>query len=530
MKKIFYLVTVLLVSIGFSSCKKYLDINQNPNAPLASTPALVLPQAITATANQTWNFNTYGSWLVGYRVNGGGVSGWGQQISYNFASGDYQALWNNTYDILNDFQYVIDQTEGKPESVHFNAVAKIFKAYNFQRLVDVYGDIPYTEAFKGTGNLLPKYDKAEDIYKNLAALLDNAIAALNANPTVPSSFPVADVLFKTTTSGNFDNWKKFANTIKLRLVLRSNGKVAFANTTFDPIGFLTTDAIVNPGYTKIDGKQNPFWNSFAYTAANAAVTAGNQQPPSYYLMTFFNGTKLTDAKRAVAFFKSGTTTAVNQLGYQESDAGRGAAPNSWFKGTSATSYEGWGIFKGPDAGQPILLASESNFIIAESKVRGIIPGGATAAKADFNAGINSSFNYLYLNASGNISTTGTPAAPRTPVADADAYRTANATSYLVNFDLATTDEQKIEAIITQKYIAHNNMVGDQSWHDYKRTGYPRIVNGSTVRTETFASRVSEATAADKLPTRILYPETEYKYNSANIPVIDKYTTKIFWAK
>jgi len=530
MKKIFYTVLVFTVAMAFSSCKKYLDINQNPNNPLGSTPALVLPQAITATANQTWTYNTYGSWLVGYRVNGGGVSGWGSQISYNFNAADYQALWNNTYDILNDFQYVIDQTEGKPDFVHFNAVAKIFKAYNYQRLVDVYGDIPYTEASKGTGNLLPKYDKAEDIYKNLASLLDEAIAALNANPTAPSTFPTADVLFKVAANGNFDNWKRFANTIKLRLVVRASGKVTFANTNFDPIGFLTDDAIVNPGYTKIEGKQNPFWNSFAYTAANAAVTAGNQQPPSAYLMTFFNGNRLTDTKRANVFFKSGVTTATNQLGYQEADAGRGAAPNSWFRGTSATAFEGAGIFKGPDAGQPIFLESESRFLVAEAMVRGILPGGASAAKTEFNTGINSSFEYLYKNASGGMSTTGNPAVARTPIPDADAYRTANAASRLVNFDLATTDEQKIEAIITQKYIAHNNMVGDQSWHDYKRTGYPSIVIGSTARTATFVSIVSEATAADKLPTRILYPESEYKFNAANIPTIDKYTTKIFWAK
>src|SRR5690606_11370812 len=107
------------------------------------------------------------------------------------------------------------------------------------------------------------------------------------------------------------------------------------------------------------------------------------------------------------------------------------------------------------------------------------------------------------------------------------------TSKLVNFDACTTDEERLEAIVTQQYIAYNMIQGHQAWFEYQRTGYPRNVMPNTLANNKvcFSSFVSEATAADKLPTRVLYPESEFSYNSGNVPTgVDKYTSKIFWAK
>jgi hypothetical protein len=309
-------------------------------------------------------------------------------------------------------------------------------------------------------------------------------------------------------------------------MVRAGNKVTFASTTFDAAGFLTDDAIVNPGYTKIAGKQNPMWESFAYSAANAAVVAGAQYVPTPYILTFYNGTKLVDTGRGRVTYKAwagtnGSTTPVNQLGYQGSDAARGAAPNSWFIGTSATVYTSIGIFKGPDAGQPLMLAAESHLLQAEANVRGIVTGDA---KANFNKGIEQSFRYLYKNAANAVSP------GRDPVKSAADYITSNQLNYLANFDLATTTEQKIEAIITQKYIALNMIHSNEAWNEFRRTGYPRIVPGSSDAKQTFASMTSEATTANKLPVRILYPESELRYNQANVPrEINAFTSKLFWA-
>jgi hypothetical protein len=100
----------------------------------------------------------------------------------------------------------------------------------------------------------------------------------------------------------------------------------------------------------------------------------------------------------------------------------------------------------------------------------------------------------------------------------------------VNYSLATTPAQKLEAIITQKYIALNFIHGHEAWNEYRRTHYPTVVAGGTA-TQTFASSVSESTRADKLPTRIMYPTSEGSYNSENVPSgINPFTSLIFWAQ
>jgi len=519
MKKSFKYILGLLVVTSAFSCKKQLDINTNPNSPITGTVRTVLPQAIVATANNLAQFNAYGAQVSGYFANGGGVSGWGSIISYNYQNNEFTGLWSGTYDILTDVKYVLDESNNVSTLVEFNAAAKVLKAYNFELLVDTYNDVPYTEANLGLANLQPKYDKGTDIYKNLADLCDQAIVSFKTVTAATPAFVAADPLY----GGNAAKWSQLANTIKLKLILKGRGKVTFTNTTLDAtVGFITDDAIVQPGYTKIDGKQNPAWNRWAYLASNAVVGSASQYAPTPYIMSFYDGKKITDPARANVVYKSGTTTPVNQLGYQLSNAGRGASPSSWFRGSSATTYDRIGILKGPDAGQPIMLASESYFLQAEANLNGTVAGGN--AKANYLLGITNSYKYLYTNNAGTVT------AGKDPAADATAYQTANVTSRLVNYDLATTDAQKLETIITQKYIAFNMLFGHEAWNEYRRTGYPTIQISGAARDQTFVSIVSESPAADKLPARILYPVTENQYNSGNVPTVNKYTSKIFWAK
>jgi hypothetical protein len=177
MKKSILIIATGLIVLG-SSCKKYLDINQNPNIATSGTPEVVLPQALVYTASNTSTFNNYGSQLVGYSVNAGGYGGFGASVTYNFSNATFAGLWTSTYDLLEDFQYIINQTDTLPDYGYFNAAAKIMKALNYQILVDTYNDVPYTAALKGINNLTPKYDKAEDIYQDLAKVLDTAIATI----------------------------------------------------------------------------------------------------------------------------------------------------------------------------------------------------------------------------------------------------------------------------------------------------------------------------------------------------------------
>jgi hypothetical protein len=94
--------------------------------------------------------------------------------------------------------------------------------------------------------------------------------------------------------------------------------------------------------------------------------------------------------------------------------------------------------------------------------------------------------------------------------------------------LAGSDEDKIEAIITQKYIALNMVNSHEGWNEFRRTGYPSVSGTSAV--STFASKASQSTRPDRLPTRILYPTSELQYNPANVKTINPFSSLIFWAK
>jgi hypothetical protein len=305
----------------------------------------------------------------------------------------------------------------------------------------------------------------------------------------------------------------------LRLIVRAGNKVSFNNKTFTADGFLTNDAMVNPGYTKVAGKISPI---FPYSATSTA--SASSRLPSTYVVGFYDGTKIDDAKRGAATFKVWPNPPNNQLGNETNpNPPNSPVPNSWFNGTNGTTYNKVGIQKDYIQGVPLITAAESYFLQAEAVVRGYITGDATAL---FNKGIEASFAYLYKDGTGVVPATG---AYSNPTGDATAYRTANVTKKLVNFSLNLTEEEKIEAIITQKYIALHGISMHEAWNEYRRTGYPKSVG--TAASTSIASIVSLATRPDRMPTRFPYPSSEFNTNSANVPTgIDKFSTLIFWAK
>lgn len=505
-----------------TSCKKYLDINTNPNSATSAsaTPELLLPAAMVSTANNLNGFNSYGAQLVGYMANAGGYGGFGSSISYNFSASDFSGRWSTTYDNLEDYQTILDKSASNATYSYYEAVARIMKALGFQLLVDAYNDVPYTDALKGGDNLTPTYTDAKVIYKDLADQLDKAIATIKKGQTTAGVVPLStnDVMF----GGDMTKWIQFANTLKLRIILHSNGKVTFTNTNFDAAGFLTEDAMINPGYTRDNAKQNPKWNTwgFGYTGSDA----NKAWMPNIFVYSFYSGAKLSDAGRGAAIYYKFPSTGTNRLGVESNSIQSSPSGSFWYPSNNrsgASAGNATGVLKGPNAPMPVITAAESYFLQAEALVRGILTTGD--ANALFNSGIVASFRYLYMLPDGTTS--------GDPDGDAATYITDNSASYLVNFSLATTTAQKIEAIITQKYIALNMVNSDEAWNEYRRTHYPAIIStAGATGIQTFASSVSESTAPDKLPTRILYPSSEGSYNTANVPKgISPYTSKIFWA-
>jgi hypothetical protein len=521
-------IKILIAGVGclLASCSNYLDINTNPNQAISSTPPLLLASSLAGTANLLENYNAYGAQTGGYAANAGGYGGFNEFVTYAYTNSTGAGLWTNTYANLENYQQIINLSQNSAPYVYYYAMATIMRAHDFQLLVDEYGDVPYLGALSGINNLTPAYDKGTDIYPLLAVELDSAIARINRGkaatiaPVAPNS---DDILF----GGNMTSWIKLANTLKLKLMVRGKGFATFSNTSFDAAGFLTSDALINPGYKNDNGRQNPKWASWAWNYAGTFVNKAWM--PTTWILSFYDGTKLSDAARGgVTYYNYslGTSKITNQLGYEDSAVPSCPDGTFWYSGTNRTPSAAGsspGAMKGPDAPYPLFTSAEAYFLQAEAALVGITIPGSPSDATSFNNGILASFTYLYTLPSGALAT------GKVPATDKAAYVTANAGKYLADYSAATTTAQKLEAIITQKYIALNFIHSHEGWNEYRRTGYP-AVTGNTAKT-TFASIKSQSTRADKLPTRLLYPVSEARYNPANLPQgISPFTSLIFWAK
>lgn len=228
MKKYIYNITkavglALVFVLVLSSCDKWIDteINIDPDAPADVSMNLMLPAIQQA---------------VGYNMTGNDIvrptAIWMQQFDgvdrqslvqaqYQFTTADVNNLWNSMYtEIFMNSIVLIDKaenTEGK-ESPHNAGVAQVLIATTLGIATDVFGDMPFSDAFKGTeGNLNPTFDTQETLYATINSTLDAAIANLG------SATNAVDVDGDVIYGGDVDAWKKAAYSIKARHALQLSG-------------------------------------------------------------------------------------------------------------------------------------------------------------------------------------------------------------------------------------------------------------------------------------------------------------------
>lgn len=510
-----------------TGCSSYLDVNVNPNNPTVATADAILAQALSTTAanysGNTPSYNSYSMFAAGYIAKSGTVNGYTEERTYNYTSTFYSGLFDNTYDNLLDYDLIEKQAPAQNLPFHA-AIARIMKAYNYQLLVDQYGDVPYTNALKGLANVTPTYDKGTDIYKDLIVQLDGAIASIKDNLKLTTVRVVGaeDVVFK----GNMTSWIRFANSLKLRILLRESQvpsldayvRTEMARLQANTDGYITTDVEAQPGYLQTAGKQNPLYNRYGVTSTGLAATERSYQLPTNYATNLYF---LNHDSRAPRLFSTigGVFVAV--------DAGE-RNPVLGNKG-SRFRLNG-GILKGFDAPISLMLLADHLFAKAEAETRGLYTGGDAAAKTDYLAGITASFVYFYRVApslrqtatdSSAFVTTPNIAGNRLGSGKVARYLAANVGNPMVDYDAATRNGAlgKQEIIIFQKYLANNVVGATEAWDDYRRTGLPKIK----------ASLESSLSGRpDKLPTRLLYPLSEVTTNGSNVPAGTSQTTKVFW--
>lgn len=490
-------INIILIAIIFAaglsvvSCtKKDFDINSpNPNQPSTLTPDFVLSAALTSTANIALGGNAnFANFWMGY------WAPYGEQsptvLSYKLTTDSYSKNWDDTYVTLENYKFIEDNSTA-PEDGYFKAIAKIMKSFLYQRLVDLYNNVPYREALFSS-NPFPKFDSAQFVYDQLIVQLDSAITIINETDPATANEPSAsDAIFQ----GNMTEWIKFTNTLKLKILMRQTERPGGADFIKEHLAGLTTDdflgagedAGVNPGYSNSSSaQQSPLWRNVGYNTDGSPsggylYTRANSYAVNFYLTT--------NDLRVRQFYDTNAYGVYQGRAFGSSDVGQGNSVISGF---------GRGILSSATMSAYLIPAFESLFLQAEAAERSLIPGDAAEL---FKAATTESFRILsvpdYQNA-------------------AQSYYSQS--SDKVNIDVSS---DKINTIILQKWAALNAYDPLESYSDWRRLGIPADLPVS----------VYPGTTATHIPYRLLYPTSEYSYNTVNTNAqgtINQFTSKVFW--
>lgn len=208
-----YLLAIagIFALITISSCKKELArINTNPNAVENPDPAYLLTGAIKTASDAYWTVgeSNPSNLFVQY---------WAEiqytdEDRYIFSSNSFQGLWSNLYSgsIINLDKVI--ELAGQQDNSNYKGVAMIFRSWVYCLLTDAFGAIPYSEAMQVEKNPTPKYDTQKEVYEGLLNDLKTAETLLD-----PDGKPVeGDIIY----NGDIQLWKKFANSLRLRIALR----------------------------------------------------------------------------------------------------------------------------------------------------------------------------------------------------------------------------------------------------------------------------------------------------------------------
>ena len=491
----------LIIAVWFSfvalvniSCKKQLDINQNPSVPALNqgTPSIIFPAAVLASTGK----------IGGDLAIVGGI--WSQFFtqsdlaqeyvdieSYNLPQTDQYV--NNSYDILfsqglQDYKFVINKAAATGDWNYY-LLATVMNAYTTEVLVDLYDQIPYSQALQGSADLNPKFDSGYAVYTTLINNIDTALSENFSAPTITAP-GVQDLVF----GGNMANWMAFANTLKLKMYLRmvnAYPSVASAGITALYNGnpsFLTVDASVT-NFSTTPNRDNPMYE--------ANIRTNNTSTNLKASTTFVSWLEANNDPRIVYFFGSANPTSINQGDYANINAAYSAAPVFVESETDPVEF---------------ISAAESYFLQAEADVRFF---GGLKADSLYDQGVLAAFNQEGLDGSSFIAPGG-------------AY------AYGAEMEAGSVLDP-IQQIIRQKWAScAYGCHGLESYFEQNRTGYP-------LRSAVYSNNPNYIPGQlvigpnTSLPTgqyakRLVFPYDETSRNTNAPKTIVPETTPVWWGK
>ncbi len=486
MKNIIKMLLIFTLVFNFSCDEKLEDINVNPDTFSSASDATVLSAAIGYlgyVVDVDLNYGTSFLWAQ-YYTWGIGVS-IGNDERFVAEPADFNGYWQRSYaNCLADLKVVSNSS-----TTAYSGIAKVLQAYIFQGLADHFGDIPYTQAVSGAiedGSILtPEYDNAETVvYPALVTLLDDALEDLN----VASSDVVSDEDF--IYSGNISSWIKFANSLKLRILMRTSEVAPNSAAIVDLIqngSFIeTADDMPTIPFSGQSGDQNPMfaraeWGvGMFYFASNATL----------------NVLESLNDPRSTSFYTLATTGdfegELNGIDQGTIDDEPFTNPDTHYSMASDYAY-------GEDKDVVLMSPWEVWFLRAEAAARyGTADNDATALS---NA-IQSNFTYIGVG---------------------------DATDYIADLDYAskTSLDAKLDVIGIQKWISLNGTQEDEGWIEARRFDRPSSRIFTDAANGIWQDPPLSVLPAGTYPSAWLYPASERSLNP-NAPSQRTLTDAIFW--
>jgi hypothetical protein len=551
-KHFIYLFTAMAMLVAMPGCKKFLDVNKNLNSPTPDKASV--SYLLSACERDIANNMALGTGL------GNTMSVYVHQMTGRVGADRYgagSAGWDGLYGALKNLNVIIKN--GTAETRYaYAGIAKILKAYTYSILVDVYGDVPFSEFDQFPEIKQPKFDKGVDIYPKLFALIDEGIADID-NPAFNISKPAADdYIYK----GDLTKWKKAARTIKLKLYTQirlvqpalaqtqvtallatpANLINSQAESFMLPYGpFATTDDR-HPAYgdynaTQRGGQLFSPWLYEIMKGRNTSILSGNPDPRIPYYI--YNQKSATALPENCTEFRDGGFISILFGSNGNCRDGSNSATYSLFglypaggryeDGAARTITQIGALNAGTGAvPHQFLTYADRLYLEAELINVGLAPGNE---KTVFTQALNESFKQVdYLI--GTYIKPGNAGAAQTtvPLIDTMAATTTYKNAVIAAFDAATS-AGKLEYIITEKWINRIENPVD-SYTDYRRTDYPRLFSPAPVGT------VTSVTAPDGKFTPVsndrLYPlslpfnTNEIALNSNAPPQKVPENYKVFW--
>jgi TPR repeat protein len=261
-KFIYAFLGVVTLSLSLTSCKKYLDINKNPNTATAVDPKLLFSYAVTSYVDMRASGDLYIPMaLAGQSIATGGnnPTGWGipseeEYVISSFSTGN---VWRTYYSSVGaNLKQAISLAEAQtPKNNNSAAQCKVMLALAFYELTTIYGDVPYTEALN-TDISYPHFDPQQTVLNGVISLLDQAIAQFD--PASPLKISDYDLFYK----GDIAKWTRLAKSLKLRTLMTMVDKDPTKAATIGQMisaGGLVSSAADNfqVSFQDVSGKKNP---------------------------------------------------------------------------------------------------------------------------------------------------------------------------------------------------------------------------------------------------------------------------------